>query len=149
MRLRTLFIALLLLLITLFVVVNWPAIIAPTAVSLLVATVQAPLGLVMLGMLVVLVVAFVLYMALWQGTILAESRRSAKELQQQRALADQAEASRFNELRTVLHDEMTALGERLSQTRDSLRGDIREQGNSLAAVIAEMDERVGRSMPRG
>lgn len=144
MRLRSLLIVVILVLIAMFIGVNWQAVTAPTTLSVLVTSFEAPLGLIMLGMLVGVVVAFAVYMALWQGTILAESRRNAKELQQQRTLADQAEASRFSELRTALHEEVAGLGERMAQARDSLRGDIRDQGNSLAAALAEMDERIGR-----
>ena len=144
MRARTLLVVLMLVLVAAFVAINWAAVVAPTTLSLLFTSFDAPLGLVLLGILVLVVLAFASYMALWQGTILMETRRSAKELQQQRALAEQAEASRFSELRTALHDELERLGERVATTQESLRTEIHDQGNSLAAAIAEMDDRIGR-----
>ena len=68
----------------------------PTHLSLIVADVQAPLGLVMLGLLAGVSCMFVLMIAYIQGTVLVETRRHAKELAAQRELADKAEASRFN-----------------------------------------------------
>nr|MDQ2735046.1 LapA family protein [Pseudomonadota bacterium] len=85
------------------------------------------------------------YMALWQGTILAESRRHAKELQGQRLLAEQAEASRFTELRAAFQEEMTRLTERLTVAHEALRTEIRDNANSLAAALGEMDDRLRRA----
>ncbi|MBP8981284.1 MAG: hypothetical protein KBG09_08595 [Syntrophobacterales bacterium] len=52
MKIRTLFLMLILIAITAFVMLNWNAFMTPTILSLGVAVVQAPLGLVMLGLLV-------------------------------------------------------------------------------------------------
>jgi len=142
MRLRTVLVVLMIVMVSAFATINWQAFLAPTTLSLLFTSFDAPLGLVMLGILTFVVVAFALYMAVWQSTILIESRRHAKELQQQRMLAEQAEASRFTELRALLHDEVERLGDRLAQVQESLRTEIRENGNSLAANIAEMDDRL-------
>lgn len=82
------------------------------------------------------------YMALWQGTILAESRRHAKELQAQRELAEQAEASRFTDLRTTLLAETARLAEHITAANEVLRTEIRDNANSLAATLGEMDDRL-------
>ena len=144
MRLRTLLIVVLLVLIGLFVALNWPAFWAPTTLNILFATIQAPLGIVMLGFLLVIVAAFAIYLVVWQGSMLVETRRQAKELQQQRLLADQAEGSRVAELHAALKEEARLLAERIAQTHDTLRQEIRDNGNSLAAAIAEMDDRARR-----
>jgi uncharacterized integral membrane protein len=144
MRLRTLLIVVLLVLIGLFVALNWPAFWMPTSLNILFATIQAPLGIVMLGFLLVIVAAFAIYLVVWQGSMLVETRRQAKELQQQRLLADQAEASRLAELHATLKEEARLLGERITQTHEALRQEIRDNGNSLAAALAEMDDRSRR-----
>ena len=144
MRLRTLLIIVLLALIALFVALNWPAFWTPTSLNLLFSSIQAPLGIVMLGFLLVIVAAFAIYLVVWQGSMLVETRRQAKELQQQRLLADQAEASRLAELHATLKEEARLLGERIAQTHEALRQEIRDNGNSLAAAIAEMDDRTRR-----
>lgn len=144
MRVRTLLVVLVVLLLAAFAAVNWSAFIAPTRLSLVVTSFDAPIGLVMLALLVLLVLAFAVHMALWQGAILLESRRHAKELQAQRALADQAEASRLTELRSLVHDEIGRLADRIAKSQDDLRTEIRDNANSLAATIAEIDDRLLR-----
>ena len=109
-----------------------------------VTAVEAPVGLVMLGVVVLVVLAFGAYLVVWQSAILLESRRQTKELQAQRTLADQAEASRFTELRVIVHDELERLADRMTQALDALRAEIRDHANSLAATIAEIDDRMQR-----
>jgi hypothetical protein len=144
MRMRTLFLALVLLSAAVFVAVNWSAFTVPTRLSLLVTAVEAPVGLVMLGVVVLVVLAFGAYLVVWQSSILLESRRQTKELQVQRTLADQAEASRFTELRVIVHDELERLADRMTQALDALRAEIRDHANSLAATIGELDDRMQR-----
>lgn len=141
MPLRTLLILLFIALIAGFAALNWAAFNTPVPLSLGVATVEAPLGLLMLGLVVAVALAFLAYVALFQGRLLLENRRHAKELQAQRQLADQAEASRFTELRALLQAEVVRL-------EGALRGEIRDSANSLAAMIGELDERVSGA-PRG
>jgi hypothetical protein len=76
--------------------------------------------------------------------MLLESRRQTKELQTQRTLTDQAEASRFRELRDIVHDELEGPANRAAQMQDALRTEIRDNANSLTATIAELDDRMQR-----
>jgi len=148
MRVRTVLIILVMLLIAVFVALNWPAFMAPATLSLLVAHIEAPLGLVMLGLQVVVLLVFAVYIAMWQGAVLLQTRRHTKELQAQRTLADQAEASRFTELRAVLHEEFERLAARVGKTQEDLVREMREHSNSLAATISELDGRVqGQGKP--
>jgi uncharacterized integral membrane protein len=126
MPLRTVVLLIVFAAVVLFAALNWGAFLAPTTLSLGVAQVQAPLGLIMLGMVAVLGALFLAYVAYLQSSVLLETRRHAKELQAQRELADQAEASRFTELRTYLETRLT------------------EMENSLGAQIAEMRDRLDR-----
>jgi len=144
MRARTAIVLLMIALVAVFTVLNWGVFVTPTALSLGFMSVDAPLGLVMLALLALLVLAFAIYMALWQSTVLAETRAHTKELQEQRELADQAEASRFTELRAALQAEFTTLGERLGKAQDALRQEMRESSNSLAATIGEIEDRLQR-----
>jgi uncharacterized integral membrane protein len=115
--------------VALFAALNWGVIMTPTTLSLGFAEVQAPLGLVLLVMLAVVSALFLFYLVYLQTTVLLEHRRHARELETQRQLADQAEASRFTELRTLLEA-------RLDQLE-----------NSLAASIGELADRLGRNRP--
>lgn len=144
MRTRTLLALLAITLIAAFAVLNWPAFMASTTLSLGFMSFDAPLGLAMLGLLVALSLVFIIYMAVWQASILRDTRRHTKELQAQRALADQAEASRFTELRNLLHSEIERLAERVAKSQTDLRTEIRDSSNSLAAMVAELDDRLKR-----
>ena len=114
----------LLLLVALFAALNWAAFTTPTALWLGVATVHAPLGLILLAMMVFLAAVFLGYVVYLQTSFLMEARRSARELQAQRGLADQAEASRFTELRahldTRLSEIESSLSAQLGEMRDRL-----------------------------
>lgn len=145
MRLRTVLVLLAIALLAAFAALNWSAFVAPTTLSLGYTVFEAPLGLMMLGVIMLITLAFALYMAFWQASMLVESRRLGKELQQQRALADQAEASRFTELRTTLLAEFERLASQLAQTQEALKADMREHSNAVAATVAEMDDRLTRS----
>jgi uncharacterized integral membrane protein len=155
MHLRTALLAFLLVLLAVFVVLNWTAISAPTALSLGVATVQAPLGVVLLGMVVVLTLVFAAYMAFEQLAVLQETRRQARALEESRRLADEAEASRFTELRRVLETEVAgvarrteeaqaALVARIDRLEGDLRGAIEQGGTTMSAYIGELEDRMER-----
>lgn len=66
------------------------------------ATVEAPLGLVLLGVVVLLAALFLIYVVDLQSSVLFETRRHARELHDQRELAENAEISRLHELRSFL-----------------------------------------------
>ena len=142
MRTRTLLVVLALLLIVAFVAINWSVFAASTKISFVFTSVEVPTGLVMLGILALIVLTFGIYSAVSWSAILLEFRRQAKELTAQRTLADQAEASRFTELRAVMHDELEHLADRMTQMHDTFRTEIRDNANSLAATIGELDDRI-------
>lgn len=141
-----------------FTAVNWSAFTAPTSLSLLVTTVEAPLGLIMLFLTILLTVLFIAYAVYLQTTVLLESRQHTRELKAQRELADQAEASRFTALRNYLESELMQLRADSNQTRTEvlarlegtereLRASLEQTGNSLAAYLGEIEERMGQGAP--
>ena len=159
MRIRTLILLVVLVLIGVFAVVNWKAIMTPMSLSVLVTQVQAPLGLIMLAISALLAVLFLLYIVYLQSSVLFDTRRHAREMQEQRELADKAEASRFTELRTFLQAELLKLaGEsneaqarltaRLDQLQRDLGATMAQTENSLSAYIGELDDRLQRSDTR-
>lgn len=155
MKTRTLFLLIVLVAIAGFSALNWGAFITPTTLNLGVANVQAPLGLVMLGALVLVAAVFLVYIVYLQTTVLLDARQHAKELQSNRKLADQAEASRFTELRSFLDAELkrqlaqdaesrAAVLARLDQLDRALRTAVEQSGNSLAASLGELEDRLDR-----
>jgi uncharacterized integral membrane protein len=94
-------------------VLNWSTLMAPAPLNLVVAQVQAPLGVVMLGLTAVLVALFfVAYLRNQIGSLL-ETRKLLKEVQRVHDLADQAEASRIESLHKLIGTEFRLLNERL------------------------------------
>jgi len=83
MNLRSVLLIVVLLLIGAFAALNWSVLLAPTDLSLGIAMVKAPLGLILLGLMVLLAVAFLIYIVVLQAGMMAESRRIAKELKAQ------------------------------------------------------------------
>jgi uncharacterized integral membrane protein len=155
MPLRSILLILTFAVLVLFVVVNWGAFTTPTSLSLIVGSVEAPLGIIMLGVTAFVTAIFLAYALYLQTTVLLETRRMTRELAAQRQLADQAEASRFTELRTSLDGRLERLEAALRDGRtpgvaaparvvDELRAAIDQAANGLAAQIAELDDRIGR-----
>jgi uncharacterized integral membrane protein len=125
MSLRSVGLLIVAIIIVVFVAVNWQAMTAPTDINLVLANIHAPLGLILLGLMVLLCVMFIVFLAYLQGTLLMETRRHARELAAQRELADSAEASRITGLRGFLEQEIT----RLSATVE----------NQSSAMLARVD----------
>lgn len=147
MNIRSLTILVLLALLAVFTVVNWGTFITPTHLSLVVTSVDAPLGLVMLGFTAVLTVVFLGYVMFVQMAALSASRKHTEELRQQRELADRAEASRFTELREYLDRELAALRSSLQAAEQRLRDELAGSTNTLSACIGEVDDRLERLAP--
>ena len=158
MRLRSALLLVILVGVGMFAALNWSVFTAPTPLSLGLWSVQGPLGLILLGLITALTLLYVLLLAWIEGEALLEARRAARELVVQRQLAESAETSRFEELRRLLEDELEALRtaapaaarlviERLEGTETALRADIERAGNTLAAYIGELEERLHHSGP--
>ncbi len=159
MKLRTVFLLLVLAAIAAFSALNWHAFIAPTTLSLGVAEVQAPLGVVMLGITGLLTVFFLVFVVYVQASALFESRRHAQELQANRELADKAEASRFTELRAFIESELSKLAgsglradpavmARIDRLEQDVLSALQQTENSLAAYVGEIDERLSGKVER-
>ena len=133
----------------LFAALNWPAFNAPQPLWLGFTTVTAPLGVLLLGALVVVA----LLLLVEQGAALAEARRHSREIEAQRKLAERAESSRYSELRSYFTEEMGRAEQRALDTRaalvnrvDALERDLRsaieQTGSSIATYLADHEERL-------
>ena len=155
MQIRTFLFVIILGAIAALAALNWEAFNMPTDLWLVVATVQAPLGLVMLGLTALLSAFFLALFIQLQSHSLLESRRHTKELQLQRERADQAEASRYTELRQFVELEMRAIDkqnlelrgtllDRLDRLNTGIATTIEQSGNTVAAHIGELEDRLER-----
>jgi uncharacterized integral membrane protein len=155
MRIRTIVLIVAIVLMAGFAALNLDEFTRPSLLSLGFSTVEAPLGLVMLLLLVAALLVFLATTLYIQSAHLLETRQTTRELHAQRELADKAEASRFTELRTYLEaqaltdkqreaTQATVLTERLAQTQQVLVAKIEQSGNTLAAYIGELEDRLER-----
>lgn len=153
MHIRSFFVTLVLGVMVIFAAVNWSSVMAPTTLSLLFATIQAPLGLIMLGFTGLLTALFLVFVAYLQASLLMDTRRHSREMQAQRTLADQAEASRIAGLRKYLDTELSKLSKEIAESRGTvetrldrldkdLRSVIEQAGNTLAAYIGELEDHI-------
>ena len=156
MYLRTLLIVLLVGVVAMFAVLNWSAFMSETTLSVGFTTVQAPLGLVLLIVTALLALLFLIYVVYLQSSALLENRRQSRELQSQREVAENAEASRFYQLKTsleeTLHEQSNQAAQfnntllaRLEKLDRDLRVIIEQSSNSLAAYIGEVEDRFERA----
>ena len=120
MHLRHLALSLVAILIGLFAALNWAVISQSTTLNLGLMQVQGPLGVVLLGLTALLAVVFVVYVLYMQTAMLLDSRRQAKDMEEQRNLADQAELSRFTELRAYMQGELMLANQRSEEQHAQL-----------------------------
>ncbi|MCB2020558.1 MAG: LapA family protein [Rhizobacter sp.] len=159
MNLRSVAIVLALVALVGFAALNWTALMTPAELSLGFAQVQAPLGVVMLGISALLCVLFIVYLLFQQAGALLEARRYAKEMKAQRELADRAEASRFTELRAFLEVEMRRIeaqgaasksetDARFEHLGQTLQAKLDESTRTLSAYIGEVEDKIDRALAK-
>ena len=135
-----------------------------SVLSLGFTTLQVPLGLVMLLLVVAILLVFLASTIYMQSTNLIETRQYARELTAQRELADKAEASRFTELRKYMESQAAssvnrdavataAIDHRLSQTETLVLHRLDQSDNASAAYWGQhadsltREAKVARSLP--
>lgn len=156
MRAKTIILIIAIVLVAGFAALNIDEFTRASVLSLGFTTIQVPLGMVMLLLLVIATVTFLASTVYMQSANLLETRKYARELAVQRELADKAEASRFTELRTfieaqsaaALHREAannTVLAERLAQTQTALLNRLEQSDNATAAYMGQLEDRLQRA----
>lgn len=155
MRARTIFLILCIVLVAAFAALNVDEFTRSSVLSLGFTTIQVPLGMVMLLLLVIATVVFLASTLYMQSVNLIETRKYARELNTQRELADKAEASRFTELRHYLEAQSaaalqreaanaTVLAERLAQTQTALLQRVEQSDKATAAYMGQLEDRLER-----
>lgn len=153
MNLRTLLLVVLIVGTSVFTLINWAAFTAPTTLSLVFGSVQAPLGLIMLALTGLVMVLFVVYIVYQQAGVIVEMRRATRDMAANRELADKAEASRFTELRAFLETELrniesrigameTSTSQRIEAAEQALAARMTEAGNGAAAHVGQLEDKL-------
>ena len=155
MRARTIFLVFSIVVVAAFVALNVEEFTRASVLSLGFTSVQVPLGLVMLALLVSAAVIFLGVMIYMQSSNLLETRNYARELSTQRELADKAEASRFTELRHYLEAQTAAqqrreqaaeqvLSERFAAQNRVLMARLEQSDNTIAAHMGQIEDQIER-----
>ncbi len=159
MKIFTLALILILVLTGYLAFLNWAAFSLPTDIWIGFASIQMPIGVLLLGILACITVLFLLYVIYLQTTSLLETRRLTRKLEANIALAEKAEQSRFTELKNALASEMlkhanlnleakSAILASIGQIKTELRSSIEQSGNTLSAHIGEFEDKFEKSTPR-
>jgi biopolymer transport protein ExbB/TolQ len=151
MRTRTIALITALGVFALWLVFNRRLLAVQTDVSLFFGSISTSVGALLLGTVAIMALLFVGYIALWQRMMLRDYRAQTKELESQRRLADNAEASRFTELTTLLRSELAQVRSGVDASLATLRTDLREIENAVAATVGELEDRLERGavLPSG
>ena len=102
-------------LIVLFAGLNWTALSTDTALNLAVMQVQAPMGIILLGLTALFVALFFIATLYSRISNLMETRRLHKEVRAAQDMADKAEASRLEGLQHSMLTEFRMLNERITR----------------------------------
>lgn len=128
-----------------------------------------PLGLIQMGLMLALLLGYFFYAAALEASVLSDVRKLTREVEASRKLADDAEASRFSELRKYLEGELGRLKmggadlspllqrleklegnlqQKMDGLENNLRQDVEKAGNTLAAYIGELEDQLLPNPPR-
>ena len=136
-----------------FAALNWSEFLRPIPLSFGLVVAEAPLGLILLGLLGLALLAFLISNATHRTHNLLESRDHTKALQAQRDLAERAEASRFTDLRQHLDTQLRenrqreALAEAefvkaVTQSHRDLHDQIEQMNRALTARLGDIESRM-------
>ena len=118
-----------------FAALNWSEFVRPAQLSWGWRIGEAPLGMVMLALLVLSWIGFLIGSAYLETRYQLAAHRNSKILDAQRVLADQAEASRFTELRTYLESQTALAVQREIATTTRLEQAVHQERHELMAAI--------------
>ena len=147
-----------------FVFNNWPAVNAPVEVNLLITTAKAPITLMLLFWFSLLFVIVIYILFVQQTGSFATMRRLTKELQEQRKLATDQEASRLTDVKADfekkwqiwmeeqkqilsqteqrLSDRQNKILEAFKGTEDQIAAANKELNASITGTLDTMDDKI-------
>lgn len=122
-----------------FAVANWAALVAPTAINLVLAEVTAPMGLTMLGAILGLMLLFLLFIVWLETKALVEIGRAGRPLNQTAGLPIgelRAELDReFSGLRAETSESMRTVITRLDTLERAVKDEIERTNQALTSSL--------------
>ena len=155
MHLRSVFLLLIFVLCSVFLVVNWEGVMADVSVNLLYTQIQAPLGLILLLGPGLLILVCLIWGFIQQAMLSMELRKVHKQLSQAQDLAQKAELSRYMELKSEMQKQILDLQNQSASRHSSLMAAVnglqsaidesaQETVNSLSASVGEVEDRLSQ-----
>ena len=154
MRGRIVFIVLAVLVVAGIAALNWPEFTRAEPLSFGVFTAEVPIGVLMIVLMAVVLTVFLVSSAIQESRYLLDHRRHTRALAAQRDLAENAEASRFTDLRQHLDSHIrdtrqrdamvaTEFEKRMLQSHAELRAHIERMQQMIASQLSEIESRLG------
>lgn len=154
MKPRTIAVLLILLLAVVFAALNWETFNRPTSLNVVAGTVEAPVGVLMLGVIAALSFVYLILLGRVEAESMLEGRRVRKELEKARKVADSSEASRVKTLKEQIDKGFKEMTIRLDDLagrfeNESLRETIADETEGLEGRIEEAEEELKKEISAG
>lgn len=168
-KLRTLGMMLILVLLAVFLIINWPALSQETTVNLVYTEITAPLGIIVVAAFAAIIALLMIYTIWQQASVVMEIRQAHKEARIARQAADDADKSRVTELGKDMRarmDQLEALmvakteelsklmkergdqqDRELALLRDQLKEEQTAQRNAVSEKLLDIDKKVSNVLP--
>ena len=114
MKFHIIVVASILIILFLFAGLNWELVIQTQKFNLVFAEFEAPLGIMLLTVVVLLCLLYIIHVGAIETRVLIQNRRSTKELEKARGLAEEKETSRINALNEFLSRKLESMERKLN-----------------------------------
>lgn len=126
MKIRTIILTLVFVLLGVFLVINWNALMTELPIDLVYTTVHAPLGAIVVAVFGAVVLLLLVYMVLQQASVTMELRAASKEARHSRGVAEDAEKSRLADMKKELFERLDNLESMIATRTDESLVNMRE-----------------------
>lgn len=142
MRSRGIVVTLAVILVLIFTVVNWAPLAVNLPINLIFFTVSVPLGLLLVGFILIFSFVFLLLSLLRRAGQLRQLTSLETQLERERALVAKKRLSELEALEGRLGERFSALEQRLRETETGVRGVLGEQVSRLEQSERAQAERL-------
>lgn len=168
-KLRTLGMMLILVLLAVFLIINWSALSQETTVNLVYTEITAPLGIIVVVAFAAIIALLMIYTIWQQASVVMEIRQAHKEARIARQAAEDADKSRITELGKDMRARMDQLetlmvakteelnkfmkergdqqDRELALLRDQLKEEQTAQRNAVSEKLLDIDKKVSNVLP--
>lgn len=120
MKIRTLGMLLIVIVMAVFLIINWGTLSQVTTVNLVYTEMEAPLGIIVVAAFAAVVVLLMAYTVWQQASVMMELRAAYKEARTARQMAEDADKSRIAEIRADFKERMEKMEALLATRTDEV-----------------------------